>query len=119
MELKSIWDGREKQCFFRGSDGGASCAAIYPSFSAGARETFERVAKSIRTRFDLPGLHIHEESRARMHPRTSAWDTIVYANNVLKLTPEDFRRIDRETQIAAAMPKVEALVESACEAVTA
>jgi hypothetical protein len=42
-----------------------------------------------------------------MSPWLQAQCTIVSANNDLKLTPEDFRRIDRETQIEAALKSIE------------
>lgn len=40
---------------------------------------------------------------------------IIYANNTLRLTPEDFRRIDRETQIQAGMEAVRKLVDQPVE----
>lgn len=112
MELESIWNGWEKQCFYRGSHGDARCAAIYPNFSADSVKTFDRVAKYLRVMFALPDVHIHEVSKALMRPQLDSWDAIVYANNVLKLTPEQFREIDRATQLAEGMAAVERLVDS-------
>lgn len=108
-EIKSIWDGWEKQCFFHcNTDDGKQCAMDYIAFACGGiyANTKRRIAAFVRENYPKPG---HDEV-------TPHWDgtlefdnamVVIYANNVLKLTPEDFRRIDRETQIEEALKKSE------------
>jgi hypothetical protein len=112
-EIKSIWDGWEKQLYGSyGKGEGATCAQGYIMFHNKAvdcvqNETYTRVAAYIREHFNVPvtynGLHPRGDNPyCDLH-------CIVYANNVLELTPEQFREIDRLTQIEAA---VKPLVDS-------
>ena len=121
-ELTSLWDGWTKQCFGAAADyHGKRCATRYASLRSMATtgkakavtELYERVAGHLRTRYDIPAtFSIQSHTTIYTGFRSRNADVIIYANDVLRLTPDDFRRIDLETQIAAA---VEPLVESANE----
>lgn len=104
----SIWDGWEKQFRFP-ADGpmiggpirdGWDCAITWIGERGlfKAQPTLERVANFIKQNYEIPC--------------DRCWPSmvIVYANNVLGLTPDDFRRIDRLTAIEEMARK---LVESA------
>ena len=118
-ELTSLWDGWTNQCFGAPVDyHGKRCATNYASLrsrtTAGkakaVTELYERVADHLRTRYDIPAtFSIQSRTATYTGFRSRNNDVIIYANDVLRLTPDDFRRIDIETQIAAA---VEPLVES-------
>ena len=100
--LKSIWDGWKKQCYYRFKDGDAFCAMGY--IGLGTDTDWDGVLKTHESTLMRVAAKIVED-----HPETAsgfygnddvcwAWDVIASANNDLKLTPADFRRIDRETQ---------------------
>jgi hypothetical protein len=125
--MKSIWDGWERQAFGIDNDGqGGNCAMGYLMRLNGRIGLFEfvrvqarlaAVAAYIKQHYELPDSHVHERFGGTYYPKKSPEDTIVYANNNLRLTPDDFRRIDIETQIQAGMPDVERLLESVEEEV--
>lgn len=110
---RSIWDGWEKQIYFRAADGnGGFCAR---GFTAGqcfeaVDETEARVGRYIQQHYELPQTHELWFDGFELKPCTKPVHAIVYANDSLKLTPDDFRRIDRETQMEE---MARTLVESA------
>lgn len=110
QQIKSVWDGWEKQFHIEGPDTctgvprsqGGECAL---TFLHGVNtETLVRVGNEIQKRYmeQLP-----EADWAMRHPRTNNIDAIVCANNILKLTPEQFRELDRVTQVAEAVASAE------------
>lgn len=116
--LPSIWDGWEKQCrFLFGGHGGPSCAQGWLGGSghvaATYNGTYARIARYLRDNYSIPrgAVRIYPDPEDRHYSYSSqlfqhgqhldmAHDgqVIAYANNELKLTPDDFRRIDRLTQ---------------------
>jgi hypothetical protein len=118
MRLKSIWDGWRRENQFYGSlysdlppvnadCAGYQCAVIYPQSTpisdaeeAEMKKTFRRVATYIREKYPIPASLTRDVS------------VLIHANNQLRLTPAQFRRIDRETQIAEGMTKVRELVDA-------
>lgn len=106
MEIKSIW---EKQITWRRDDGqGGHCALGWLDATLGRSLLHEdvpavhRVAAYLRANYSGPMFQDSFRDAA----------VIATANNLLPLTPEDFRRIDRETQIAEGMAKVNELLDS-------
>ena len=107
--LTSIWDGWEKQFFGTVhtnkeplndeffSDG-YRCAVLYPRncFSAESQATFARVAPYIVK-------HYGEPEECGLNPLA----VVMWANNHLRLTPDQFREIDRLTQIAEGLAAIE------------
>lgn len=101
-EIKSIWDGWEKQCYGKLDDRAGGCCArgylikqVFPFFWDVEREVYARVVPYIREHYSLP---LEDEDGFDMGDDSIC---IVYANNVLKLTPEQFREIDRLTRVEA------------------
>lgn len=126
MEIKSIFDGWQYQCFFTRFNGIERCANgfLLDQWSNGLLTSnevysiYHRIGRFIQKNYTLPEKHVHEGTYECLRPKRNHLHAIVYANNNLKLTPDDFRRIDRETQLAEGMAAVEKLVNE-CEAVTA
>jgi len=117
--MKSIWDGWTKQTFHVATDDqGGFCARGWYILGGGRVSSAERneaelrIGKYIQQNYELPDEYRHPNGGRLQFPKTVAAHAIIYANNELKLTPNDFRRIDIETQIAEGMPAVEKLVES-------
>jgi hypothetical protein len=119
----SIWDGWKHQCYGVFTDGKARCARgwIVASknglFIVDEREddprvvdTYRRVAAWLRREILTP-FTINDGKRIDIDDV----EAIVIANNWLRLTPEQFRQIDRETQIAEAAEKLIASVEPLSE----
>ena len=110
-EIKSIWDGWEKQLYgcYKDDSGGACALGAAPWGNACRRaETLARVAAYIRTHYPMPWGFV-DEFNSRLSERDDV-TVIVYANNTLKLTPEDFREIDRQTQVDEALKSIEAML---------
>lgn len=109
-EIKSIWDGWQKQCFGElWNSYGETCARGFIVQHEGehsdlTRETYQRVANYISREFEIVAC---DECCRSMSTWLKAMCIIVRANNELKLTPEEFRAIDRETQIEAALKSIE------------
>ena len=103
-KVKSIWDGWKTQLFGQWSDyKGGYCALGYIDGASGYSETINRVADYIRRNYDLPDNGSWADgyrNRLDLRPNGSASSVIIYANNILKFSPEDFRRIDILTQTA-------------------
>lgn len=103
MEIKSIWDGWQNQFrrsqinaydYWTSDNWPATCAMGFIGFNRA--DLVERVAAHILREFqleDIASIGLYQFSRPD--------NVIIFANNELHLTPEDFRRIDRETQIEA------------------
>lgn len=112
-EIPSIFDGWEKQCYDEtcNSDG-ASCAVEYARkvipLRAERHQHFRRIRDYLLQHYDIPVIYEHPYEGV-FHPHKKVSHAVVYANNVLKLTPEDFRRIDRLTAMEEIARK---LVES-------
>ena len=102
-QIPSLWDGWEKQCYFRLRDHtGATCAMgfIYKGGNVGEEdEKLERIGIYLRQHYSIP-------NERTVYPH---WTAITYANNWLRLTPEQFREIDRLSKIEAV---VKPLVDS-------
>lgn len=107
----SIWDGWEKQSNFA-DDGESKCAFMYVRpkgvpvmlFPQALADALCRVNNYICDHYDLP------ETWMRYSLDRDGYGAIFYANDVLKLTPNDFRRIDIETQIeAVAKPLIDSV----------
>lgn len=113
-EIKSIWQGWTNQCYGRTRDGeGGNCAIGYllevgtlqaQQWVDLANPHVNRIGAYIQRNFELP-----ETFDGWMRPSTDESDAIVYANNVLRLTPQQFRDIDIASQLEAA---VKPLVDS-------
>lgn len=111
--MNSLWDGWTNQ--FYGDtcsdlpevipDADSNCALTWLWFERGMNwnervAVAERIAPAIRAAYSVPAEY-------------GPIGVLIYANNTLRLTPDDFRRIDLLTQQeSAGMPAVEALVES-------
>jgi len=107
-KIKSIWDGWGKQLFGELFDGkGGFCAIGW--YDANARhlsvppEVVERVASAIRKQYVLPTGRCSDMYGNSLYPSHDGFHAVIYANNVLRLKPEEFRKIDRESQIGAAV----------------
>lgn len=113
--IPSIFDGWKKQIIHRSTDGnGAFCANGWIRQTGDFRfldPSIARVAGRIRRQYILPNVYAHPNGGDWPLFGDSDTDVAVlaYANNELKLTPDDFRRIDRETQIEAALKSIEQL----------
>lgn len=113
-ELKSVWDGWKDQCRYNMVKSAvklfgftfrpqAHCAIGYlfdfqsSTVSAKSSEVLKKVGRYIQLHHDLPHIY-HHPNGMTMHPDTGLWDAVIYANNELQLTPDQFREIDRLTQ---------------------
>lgn len=121
MELKSIFDGWQHQAYGTRNDGhGNRCALGWLDFTSGYGsgdvgihvDAVARIARYIKSHYpnvcDLV-------NTAELYG--SASQTLAVANNALGLTPQQFRAIDYESQIAEGMAAVERLVNDVPEAV--
>lgn len=101
-EIKSVFDGWELQCYGDLSavheDGIARCAVGWLFHVGYRRAVRERISAYIQRHYDIP--------RDQWPDREDS--VMIYANNVLKLTPEQFREADRRSQIAEALTALEA-----------
>lgn len=116
-EIESIWDGWERQAFGRRFDGnGASCALGYLQDSEDVyfisdpvkRAAMLRVAGHIAATFpqvcDLANICSSAEGVR------GGEIAIAVANNVFRLTPDQFRQIDIDLQIeAVSKPLIESV----------
>lgn len=93
---ESYFDGWENQCFGKLADNGAHCAygwlrVKHPEVEVD--DIMVRIGLYVQSNYVLPATH---DSGGYMpnQPRINAHHATLYANDVLRLTPADFRRID-------------------------
>src|SRR5438309_2355382 len=120
MKIRTPFEGWTKQAFNeRYGDDGAYCAIGY----LGSRRAYgfireeltaccERVARYIRANYKLPRYYRHPKEGLwdmRTHRDSDGYDVapLVYANNVLKITPERFKAIDEHMQIMEALAAID------------
>lgn len=119
LDLESIWD--QNQCFGLLASGGAYCAVGYLYYVAGCHSPVHEdpslvaVGRYIQKHWrDIPETYKHPINGCIQHPRAIPIDAIIYANNELRLTPEQFREIDRlvqyEAQLAQLAQQVDGIV---------
>jgi len=110
MEIKSVFDGWEKQ-WIGGepstAGGGSKCAFIH-LHESGNDDQCARIGKHLMATFIMPPSW-STASGVRLRPDSNPDHAIVYANDVLRLTPAQFAEIDRLSQIEE---QVRPLVES-------
>ena len=117
MEPSSIWDGWTRQCYYTMYDQNTDshCATGWVTGKLGRPAIFKRVADYIREKYNLHGpIKVTDPDYVWNSDMDMDVDVhvIIYANNALRLTPEEFRSIDRLTQVESiAKP----LIESANE----
>ena len=113
----SLWDNWKHQCYnMLHDEQGAHCAmgylmaTHYADYAQVYLFKLEPIAKLIRELYQIPATYYHPGGGA-LRPGTHSVDCIVYANNVLRLTPEEFREIDIAAQVDAAVRPLVELVE--------
>ena len=112
MKIRTPFEGWTKQAFNeRHNDDGAHCAIGYIGSRCGefTREEIvaccHRVARYIRANYKLPRYYTHPIQGETLDMQTwrdsQGYDTapLIYANNVLKITPERFKAIDEHMQV--------------------
>lgn len=113
--LSSIWDGWEKQCYGTRHDGGGKTCALGfldDQFGDCYRRKLEapihRVAAYVRQ--NLPDAY---DLQTHYHVHLpDDYGCVAQANNILRLTPEQFREIDRLTQYEEAQKQLSAQIDA-------
>lgn len=114
--IPSIWDGWERQCYgLLGDDDGRQCArgfVIDFRMLAGGRSHEGPKREDAADAVDAYRRIMNYMVARRLWPRCNYWGFfphdctpmcfVVHANNVLKWTPDDFRFVDRLTQMQSA-----------------
>ena len=115
-EIKSIWDGWEKQCYFKTRNAqGETCAVGYLIPESMYNDYI--YAEYIDSQLAVVGRYMREQMGIVVDKSLYTfldWGTVVHANNVLRWTPEQFREIDRLSQIEAAIKPLIESVEEPC-----
>src|SRR5207249_5377007 len=81
-----------------------------------------RVARYIRANYKLPRYYTHPIQHTTWNMQTwrdsAGYDTapLVYANNVLKITPERFKAIDEHMQVMEALAAIDLTSSSTADA---
>lgn len=105
-EIKSIWDGWEKQIFGLKSDGrGGFCAMGWAYMQKSPGPSFDaitaRVGRYVQSTMNPPDIYHVDGVSKEYHPSASPVHAIIWANNTGQLNCDQFREIDRLTQIEA------------------
>jgi len=69
-----------------------------------------RIGTYIQQHYPMPVDYVHPRSQVTLKPQENLFAAIVYANNELKLTPDDFRYIDRLTLWQKMQQQIDAIV---------
>lgn len=111
-EIRSIWDGWERQVNDASTDDG-ECALNFLFSRSLARDAWiavGRVGEYIQRTMNPPMEWWPKHAVRPQYPATNEYDAVMWANDVLRLTPDQFRQIEINLQVeAVSKPLIESV----------